>query len=168
MSGHVEFFEAFVNYLAADTGAGGLVELTGHNPANPDRGIRIGRMNPDLRERMPYVGIEMHSDRVFRDGSVPEYQKSRIRIRVCACGKLADYVTLKIGDRIEGILQGRAGPHVPLDRNNHWFADFSTEEITIKSTGFFSRSKIFEDDDTDARCQNILVDVVWYSAPCSD
>lgn len=166
MPDHVHFIEAFCGKLAEDTGSGGLVDLTGHDPLNPDRGVKIGRMNPNLRERYPYIGIELRSDRLLSDGSVPELQKSRVRIRVCSCGDSADYVILRIGDRIENLLMGKVGPGAPAERTNNWFWDFSDENISIKSTGFFSRSKIFEEDDADTRCQNILVDVIWHNTPC--
>lgn len=167
MAGDVEFYEAIISYLATDNLSGGLAELTGHDPTNPDRGHHIGRALPNLRERNPYLGMEMFSERLFLDGGVPQCKKSRIIFKISSCGNSADYDILRIGDRLEQIFSGEEGPDSAAEIKNNFFLNFSNEHITVKSISFFSRSKIFETDDSDIRWQNIRVDAIWCRTPCS-
>lgn len=166
MAGDLEFITAVLSVLRTDVGLGGLVELSGHDPTNPDRGVHIGTALPDLRERYPYIGLEVYSDRLFFDGSVPQCKKSRLIFKISSCGDTAQYDIVRIGDRLEGIFGGEVGPDAPAEVPNNYFLDFSNEYLTVKSTGFFSRSKIFEQDDSDIRWQNIRFDVIWCRVPC--
>lgn len=167
MSCDVGLMEALAIQLASDTGAGSLVALTGHNATNPDRGIRIGRMKPPLRERSPYVGIALRSSRLPSADDVDVIKQGRFTLTTNVCGDTADLTVLRIGDRIEGLLKGEVGPSAPGGvPPASWYWDISSPEVRVLSLRFFSRSRIFEEDDTDIRSQNILADVIWHCVPC--
>ena len=168
MACQVELIEAVCTKLATDTGVGSLVALTGHNPSNPDRGIRIGRKLPPLRSRVPYVGVSIRASRLISDSSISHIQLGRLELSINDCGDGADLSILRIGDRIEGLILGLVGTGKPPGGpDDLWYYDPSNNEVRVLSFRWFSRSKIFEEEDSDIRSQNILVDVIWHCLPCS-
>ena len=173
MACQVDLFKALCLKLAEDDGTNGLVRLLLHAPSKGPDYVRIGRDMPDVTNNNTkggWLGIKIPSSTPFLFNSGAPLYQAFIEFRYGCCGYKADLRTIEIGDRLESLLYGTAGPDAPAELGNTFFLDFSNCDVTVKSNTFIRRSRDERpiNEDTDRWREKIVSRVVWTCEGCSD
>jgi len=141
--------KAIADVLRADTGAGSLVELTGHTPTN----IRIARDTPPVKGMKPFLGFRIGPS-VPLNNETTFLQESRVEFCCCSTQELT---AMRIADRLEELVHNTTPA-------SYW--NFSNGDISNRSTRFANRGKSMHDEDTDVWTVQVDLDLIWYGQPC--
>jgi hypothetical protein len=152
MAGQGKLIAAIAVKLRTDTGAGSLVELTKH--ASGD--MRIGRDAPPTKGKTPFLGIRV-SDSPPISESTTMVQRARV---VFHCYSTKEATALAIADRLEVLL------HVDTSRTNANYYDFSSSDVSCRSTRYKDRNDPTMNKDTDVYRIPVEADVIWSDQPC--
>jgi len=159
--GQEKLLAAIVTKLRTDTGSGSLVDLTGHLSSDPNS-YRILRDKPPKVAEVPFLGVQI-TQSVPLSETATYLQVARVYF---ACYAGDALTSIKIADRIEHLLHGRAED--ASAGTNRGYYDFSNQYISNRQTRFKIRSEPDFDEKTDVWTTVVEADVIWLDVPCPD
>jgi hypothetical protein len=145
MSGDATFIAELVASLQTDTGAGSLVDITGHTTQDK----RILRGYPPKNGNFPFLGV-------IPPSSVPLAKDTtfvkRYYVSIAAfSGK--DHIAIQLADRVEFLFHKLSGA-----ANGYY--NFTSSNIIVYSTRWRSRIRAQKDDDIDYYKDENMIEVV--------
>jgi len=157
-----KLYKAITDKLRTDTGAGSLVELTGHDASSPT-GYKIGRASPTTKEKDPYLGVKiLQSLPLVEGGDVTHVQRARVAFH---CSAKSELTAIRLADRIEKLLHWKVEDDAA--RKPDGFYSFSNTDISTRSVRFKARTPEPDfDEDSDVWTDSVEADVIWVSQPC--
>lgn len=157
-----KLYKAMVDKLRLDTGAGSLVELTGHD-ATSATGYKIGRASPTTKDKDPYLGVKIiQSLPLLATGDVTHVQRARVNFH---CSAKSELTAIRLADRIEKLLHWKVEDDAARGPDEYF--DFSNADISTRSVRFKGRSPEPDfDEDSDVWTDTVEADIIWVSQPC--
>ena len=128
-----------------------LVRLTKHKPP---KDLRIARVKPPIKGKSPFLGVKFISSVPRMPDTATAVQDAIIEFVAISTDEI---LSAAIADRLEDLLH-------PNDNVEYY--DFSSSEISNRSTLFTRRDVPVFDDDNDMWKSSIFVDIVWVNSPC--
>ncbi len=159
-TGQQNLLNAIATKLRLDTGAGSLVELTGHSSASPSS-YRISRDKPPKKGQVPFLGIAIYQSVPLSDDGPSEIQTARIHFRIYSTKELTG---IQIADRIDYLLHARTEQTTATNVGHY---DFSDSNISNRQTRWKNRDEQFFREDTDIWTLLVEADVIWVDEPCT-
>lgn len=159
--GEAAFFNALISKLRTDTGANGLVTLTGHTIKD----LRIGRHMPNNTTKPKYLGVwNFRHVPLIEGGYVGFYQKTRVRFYCSAKNSTEGELTIiTMADRLDNLLMPE---QLSSNSANRSYYDFSDNVIKVSSVTRAARVGSRFDDRTDTWTLWIDAKVIWKNSPC--
>ena len=145
MAGDATFIAAIVGALQADTGAGSLVQLTGHTLKD----LRILRQAPPKAGQLPFLAVSVPvSVPLIKD---QPFVKRYTVVISALCGQEA--LAIRIADRVEQLVN-------PQNQASNAYFDFSSAEVKVYSTLWKRRIRSEYDEDLDSYKDQNIIEIV--------
>jgi len=149
--GQEKLYKAIIAELRSDTGAGGLVPLTGYTATN----LSIGRETPVVKGRTPYLSVLIARSAPMIGVDVTKLQRATVEFRAIDTSELT---AIRIADRLEELL------HASDDNVGYW--DPSNDDISCRQSRFRNRVGPMYDEDTDTWDLLVEASLIWVGTPC--
>jgi hypothetical protein len=149
--GQEKLYKAVIAALRADTGAGGLVPLTGYTAAN----ISIGREMPIVVGRTPFLAVRISRSTPLVGVDVTKLQQATLEFHAIDTSELT---AIQIADRLEELL------HASDDNTSYW--NPSNTDISCRQSRFRNRVGPMHDEDTDTWDVLVEASLIWVGTPC--